>query len=455
MKKLLAAAAATTALVGGAITAAPSLFAQGAPEVPGAPDPERVEGSETFLDHLNPDSLEIITDAVVEPIVADAAPGTRYQFERNGYFYLDEEAGGGTRPVWNRIITLRDTWSQQTTERGDPATTTRRVDRVLKPGEVAHTPNPLSGLDEAGEARAHGLVQEFTLPLESAAVLAGSPELEAWFRRAVGTSGAAAVPPVALAKWLVQELRPLLSEKGADGNHDIPVAPEHFRALVFLHYDGTLSSRLAREVLSEMLASGDHPTDIVGRLGLEQISDEDALSAVPGARVAFSARPHPTRPSGSYLPPPASTGVRESESSRSRAMLRTRPRPDAGTASERSAGLSLLEVTFALAIISALTLSVAQLVVPIARQSRLSREASVATAEASRLLESIQTLPFRDVIRTYPDGTVTPISALPDGRLRTYYDDPAADPLMIHVELTWASEEHGTISRTFHTARTE
>ncbi len=269
-----------------------------------APDPERVEGSETFLDHLNPDSLEIITDAVVEPIVADAAPGTRYQFERNGYFYLDGEAGGGTRPVWNRIITLRDTWgrkSQQTTERVDPATTTRRVDRALKPEEIAHTPNPLSGLDEAGEARAHNLVQEFTLPLESAAVLAGSPKLEAWFRRAAGTTGgesgaagttgAASVPPDALANWLVQELRPLLSEKGADGNHNIPVAPEHFRALVSLHHDGTLSSRLARDVLSEMLASGDHPTDIVGRLGLEQISDEDALSAVMEAVLAA----HPDR----------------------------------------------------------------------------------------------------------------------------------------------------------------
>lgn len=269
-----------------------------------APDPERVEGSETFLDHLNPDSLEIIPDAVVEPVVADAAPGTRYQFERSGYFYLDPEVAAADKPIWNRIITLRDTWgrrSQQQTEGVDRTATTERSDRAPKPEQIAHTPNPLSGLDAAGEARAHGLVQEFTLPLESAAVLAGSPELEAWFRRAAETTGGetgaaettggGAAPPDALANWLVQELRPLLSEKGADGNHDIPVAPEHFRALVALHHKGTLSSRLAREVLSEMLTSGDDPDRIVERLGLEQISDEEALSSVIGAVLGA----HPDR----------------------------------------------------------------------------------------------------------------------------------------------------------------
>ncbi len=268
-----------------------------------AADPERVEGSETFLDHFNPDSLEIIPDALVEPVVADAAPGTRYQFERSGYFYLDPEAAAAGRHVWNRIITLRDTWGKRTqaessvaSQASPPNAPSSGSPDSTKKESVAHTPNPLSGLDVASEARAHSLVQEFQLPLESAAVLAGSPGLESWFRRAAGSHSAhsasdqaaraESAPADALANWLVQELRPLL--RTADGDADghagsVPIPPEHFRALVSMHHRGTLSSRLAREVLADMLTSGDSPDRIVERLGLEQISDEEALSTVMGA----------------------------------------------------------------------------------------------------------------------------------------------------------------------------
>ena len=65
-----------------------------------------------FLDDLNPDSLRMVSDCVVEPSLAEATAGERYQFEREGYFCLDSAAGGPDQPVFNRIVSLRDSWGK-------------------------------------------------------------------------------------------------------------------------------------------------------------------------------------------------------------------------------------------------------------------------------------------------------------------------------------------------------
>jgi glutaminyl-tRNA synthetase len=75
-------------------------------EVPGAGEPER-----DWKADLNPNSLTVIEDAVVEPSLANAAPGLRVQFERVGYFAVDPDTAPG-RPVFNRIVPLKDTWAR-------------------------------------------------------------------------------------------------------------------------------------------------------------------------------------------------------------------------------------------------------------------------------------------------------------------------------------------------------
>jgi glutaminyl-tRNA synthetase len=60
---------------------------------------------------LNPASLEVVTDAKVEPSAAGAPPGTRFQFERIGYFCVDVDSTP-ERPVFNRTVTLKDTWAR-------------------------------------------------------------------------------------------------------------------------------------------------------------------------------------------------------------------------------------------------------------------------------------------------------------------------------------------------------
>ena len=66
-----------------------------------------------FKTYLNPDSMQILDNCRVEPILADMEPGTRVQFERQGYFCLDQIDSQKSRPVFNRIVTLRDSWVKE------------------------------------------------------------------------------------------------------------------------------------------------------------------------------------------------------------------------------------------------------------------------------------------------------------------------------------------------------
>ncbi|MCL7422278.1 MAG: glutamine--tRNA ligase/YqeY domain fusion protein [Methylobacter sp.] len=74
-----------------------------------APNPDN---EENFLEALNPNSLEVLTDCRVEASLADAKPESRYQFERTGYFCLDAKDSVGGKLVFNRTVTLRDTWEK-------------------------------------------------------------------------------------------------------------------------------------------------------------------------------------------------------------------------------------------------------------------------------------------------------------------------------------------------------
>jgi glutaminyl-tRNA synthetase len=74
-------------------------------------DPEEAPAGRTFLDHLNPCSLEVLRGCMAEPSLAGVQAGTRLQFERLGYFCADPDSAAGTL-VFNRTVSLRDAWSK-------------------------------------------------------------------------------------------------------------------------------------------------------------------------------------------------------------------------------------------------------------------------------------------------------------------------------------------------------
>jgi len=76
-----------------------------------AEHPDKVEEGQDFKSNINPDSLEVNNNAKVEPALKDAAVGERFQFERVGYFNVDDDSESGSL-VFNRIVSLRDSWAK-------------------------------------------------------------------------------------------------------------------------------------------------------------------------------------------------------------------------------------------------------------------------------------------------------------------------------------------------------
>ncbi len=75
-------------------------------------NPEEVEGDGDFKANLNPHSLEVLNCCMIEPSLKDARPGVFYQFLRQGYFCVDLEDSTAANPVFNRTVSLVDTWAK-------------------------------------------------------------------------------------------------------------------------------------------------------------------------------------------------------------------------------------------------------------------------------------------------------------------------------------------------------
>lgn len=76
------------------------------------PNPDAAKDGKDYVEHLNPDSLLTLTGCYAEPSMTEARPGEQFQFEREGYFCLDLQHTADNKPIFNRTVTLRDTWAK-------------------------------------------------------------------------------------------------------------------------------------------------------------------------------------------------------------------------------------------------------------------------------------------------------------------------------------------------------
>ena len=226
--------------------------------------PDRGKGGEDFKTFLNPDSLQVASGARAEPALADFEPGSRFQFERLGYFYWDPE-GHGDRPVLNRTVGLRDTWTRKQTVE-IPATT-----------EVAAAPvreGAAPTLSDAERQEADRLVEVHNLPPMDAERLARDETSKVFFEASLEHHGNAG----SLASWVLNEVRGELLREASEGS-GTKLSPADVATLVAEVDSERISGKIAKEILAEMIASGRTPSEIIAAEGLEQISDEAALMA--------------------------------------------------------------------------------------------------------------------------------------------------------------------------------
>jgi glutaminyl-tRNA synthetase len=246
------------------------------------PDPDA--GEVDFKKYLNPDSLVVVEDALVEPGVLADPPGRHYQFERVGYFYSDPVDGTAEAPVFNRTVTLRDSWARQA-ESARPATARRpsgerpgAAEREDRRRATSAPAAPAARDPELDERRAR-YERELALPAEEAELLTRERAVSEIFEAALH-SGAA---PKLVANWVIHELPREVPELG---HTDFAFGGRELGELVKLVEDGALSSSAAREVLAALAREGGHPAEIVERLGLRQVSDPDAVAPQVDAVLA-------------------------------------------------------------------------------------------------------------------------------------------------------------------------
>lgn len=246
------------------------------------PNPDDAEEGKTFKDYLNPDSLEVVREALVEPSIADDPAGSRYQFERLGYFISDEVDSQPGRLVYNRIITLRDSWAKQSTEETEPSTVPREVDgdEGAQNGADAESRRSRTEVRDKIRSQTPALAErlarytnEFGMSYEEADVLTGDLKLA----KLVDDALRVYENGPSVAKWMTNEVMRALKERELDA---LPFSGADVAALARLVDEGTITSNAGREVFAQMAVEGGDPVQIVRKRGLEQITDAAALEPI-------------------------------------------------------------------------------------------------------------------------------------------------------------------------------
>ncbi len=226
------------------------------------------------MDDLNPDSLRVISGALIEPAVIAEKPDVRFQFEREGYFYRDPIDSMDTKPIFNRIVTLKDSWSkkrQTPTQPSKPQPKKEQVD-----GEV--TP-----MNREEEARFNHYTDSLGLGSEVANTLARDSKLASFFETALGEVVAATERAKITANIVANDVaRHIKLSEGAP----LLLTPTHVAQLARMVEEATISSKIAKEIFEVMAAQGRDPEQIVAEKGLRQISDPAEIIPIIDAVIA-------------------------------------------------------------------------------------------------------------------------------------------------------------------------
>ncbi len=256
------------------------------------PDPEAESADSDFKTYLNPNSVEILRHALVEPSVAAAPPGARYQFERQGYFVNDIVDSKPGALVFNRIIELRDSWAK-TIQPEQPGAKPAKPQAVAN-GKAAAKPaadatrarSETRDLARANNAELAARLDQYVTTLglsaDEADLLTGDVTVAHFFEAALAVHN----NPKLVANWVMNEVLRELKEKSIA---DLPFGGAQLGALAALIDDNTISTTIAKEVFAEMLQNGGEPKAIVEHKGLQQLTDPGAV--VPAIEKVIAANP--------------------------------------------------------------------------------------------------------------------------------------------------------------------
>ena len=264
------------------------------------PDPDNVEDDQDFTVNLNPESLTVLADSRVEPSIASDSPDTTYQFERTGYFVRDSVDSRPDHLVFNRTVTLRDSWVKvlRAAARGAAGAQAEPAPSQSEDGassvHAGHEGVEVHGRESEGTkppvapprpedsesaSRYDSLREEHRLAESEAYVLAQDVGLFELFRDGSEHTADGA----GLAKWIVNEVPRVLEDRPID---TLLFGGRELARLVELVSGGEVSGRAARDVLAVLAEEGGDPDVVIEARSLGRVSDASTLKPMVARLVA-------------------------------------------------------------------------------------------------------------------------------------------------------------------------
>ncbi len=216
------------------------------------------------LEDVNPNSLKVIKNALIEPAVINEKPDVRFQFEREGYFYTDPIDYIDENPVFNKIVGLKDSWAKKNN------TTKRETKPQTKKVQIDGEVTPMS---EAEQLLFDKYTHEYKLNNEVANTLARDKFLSSFYEEVLATLHS----PIAIANIVTNEVARAIKE---NQSATIKFNAKQIAQLVKMVNDETISNKIAKQVFEKMSQTGDDPEKIVEESGLVQISDPTIITPI-------------------------------------------------------------------------------------------------------------------------------------------------------------------------------
>ena len=209
------------------------------------------------IEDINENSLQIIKTALIEPAVINDKINTRFQFERQGYFYADPLDYTDEKPVFNKIVGLKDSWTKKTN-------TDKPTEKIVN--KKAQIDGEITAMNKEQQDLFDKYTNELKLNAEVANILARDEKLSSFYEETLSFLSSA----VSLANMVANEVARELKEKESK---DLKFTANQISKLVKMLDDELISSKIAKQVFEEMIKEGEDPTKIVEDKGLIQISD--------------------------------------------------------------------------------------------------------------------------------------------------------------------------------------
>ena len=233
-------------------------------------NPEDVDEDKHFTDHLNVDSLVVLKRSRIEVSVASDPPEMHYQFERVGNFISDSKDSRPNNLVYNRTVTLKDTWkSSQENKKEQPAQVeiTSKKKQLSRAKNVIPRPKPLS---EQQLSSANNMIDQFGIPEGDATIFARNPTLMELFRSASEETD----DYNALSKWCINEIPKDIMDL------DSPLSGKSVGELVKLRSLGKISSHSAKKILRIVANTGKSINEILEEETYAMIDDDQQLKDI-------------------------------------------------------------------------------------------------------------------------------------------------------------------------------